>query len=239
MKSGNLNFLEPSGPLPACNGTALPLYCWPKTSHVIHVFNSGNACNPLQLYITGQQIYQKCRTHIKIFGARKLTWSKFIAENPQILDAPHNILFSVWLTARDFASLVCKSDYSITILCGARNWSHMQMHCCSPKPCQVVGEWLGVVCARKLSQLSKWLYCIQNYNAENKALALATLFSGANRFPLPSKFVAQRMYEEKNVWIHTCSDLVDLVEQCFSTAGPRHEKPGVFQLVIIFYGSWR
>jgi hypothetical protein len=30
MKSGNLNFLEPSGPLQACNGTALPLplpYC--------------------------------------------------------------------------------------------------------------------------------------------------------------------------------------------------------------------
>ena len=25
MKSGNLNFLEPSGPLPACNGTDLPL----------------------------------------------------------------------------------------------------------------------------------------------------------------------------------------------------------------------
>jgi hypothetical protein len=26
MKSGNLNFLEPSGPLRACNGTALPLH---------------------------------------------------------------------------------------------------------------------------------------------------------------------------------------------------------------------
>ena len=26
MKSGNLNFLEPSGPLHACNGTALPFY---------------------------------------------------------------------------------------------------------------------------------------------------------------------------------------------------------------------
>ena len=25
MKSGNLNFVEQSGPLPACNGTALPL----------------------------------------------------------------------------------------------------------------------------------------------------------------------------------------------------------------------
>ena len=28
MKSGNLNFLEPSGPLQACNGTALPLYIY-------------------------------------------------------------------------------------------------------------------------------------------------------------------------------------------------------------------
>ena len=31
MKSGNLNFLEPSGSLQACNGTALPFYshvCW-------------------------------------------------------------------------------------------------------------------------------------------------------------------------------------------------------------------
>jgi len=26
MKSGNLNFLEPSGPLQVCNGTDLPLY---------------------------------------------------------------------------------------------------------------------------------------------------------------------------------------------------------------------
>ena len=30
MKSGNLNFLEPSGPLQACNGTALPS----KTQHM-------------------------------------------------------------------------------------------------------------------------------------------------------------------------------------------------------------
>ena len=26
MKSGNLNFLEPSGPLQTCNGTALPFF---------------------------------------------------------------------------------------------------------------------------------------------------------------------------------------------------------------------
>jgi len=30
MKSGNLNFLEPSGPLQACNGAALPF--------IIHYF---------------------------------------------------------------------------------------------------------------------------------------------------------------------------------------------------------
>ena len=28
MLSGNLNFLEPSGPLQACNGTALPLHIY-------------------------------------------------------------------------------------------------------------------------------------------------------------------------------------------------------------------
>ena len=35
MKSGNLNFLEPSGPLQACNGTALTLI----------LFTSGGLCN--------------------------------------------------------------------------------------------------------------------------------------------------------------------------------------------------
>jgi hypothetical protein len=33
---------------------------------------------------------------------------------------------------------------------------------------------------------------IQNYNAENKVLALATFPSGSTRIPLASKFVARR-----------------------------------------------
>jgi len=33
IKSGNLNFLEPSGPLQACNGTALPLKYVATVSH--------------------------------------------------------------------------------------------------------------------------------------------------------------------------------------------------------------
>jgi hypothetical protein len=41
MKSGNLNFLEPSGPLQACNGTALPFY----------LFINIRTCNVLTLYL--------------------------------------------------------------------------------------------------------------------------------------------------------------------------------------------
>ena len=34
------------------------------------------------------QIYQKCRSHLKILGARKLTWDMFHSEDPQMLCAP-------------------------------------------------------------------------------------------------------------------------------------------------------
>ena len=41
MKSGNLNFLEPSGPLRACNGTDLPLYLVPPAEEGQDI-NSGS-----------------------------------------------------------------------------------------------------------------------------------------------------------------------------------------------------
>jgi len=34
MKSGNLNFLETSGPLQACNGTTLPFTLWQNSSSI-------------------------------------------------------------------------------------------------------------------------------------------------------------------------------------------------------------
>ena len=39
-KSGDLNFLEPSGPVKACNGTALPLpfKTQPNVHHIKHIF---------------------------------------------------------------------------------------------------------------------------------------------------------------------------------------------------------
>ena len=50
MKSGNPNFLEPSGPLQACNGTALPyVYNYiPETNHVARVC-SGCSCSVLTI----------------------------------------------------------------------------------------------------------------------------------------------------------------------------------------------
>ena len=51
MKSGNLNFLEPSGPIQACNGTALPFYiCTHIHTQYIHTYTH-----------TYQSIYFVCR----------------------------------------------------------------------------------------------------------------------------------------------------------------------------------
>jgi len=47
-KSGKLNFLEPSGPLQACNGTGVPLTLIPKEAvlkvfhHTLYFFSSNS-----------------------------------------------------------------------------------------------------------------------------------------------------------------------------------------------------
>jgi hypothetical protein len=52
MKSGNLNFLEPSGPLQACNGTALPLMSGRRGTKfapdIRHIYPSINFYAPLR-----------------------------------------------------------------------------------------------------------------------------------------------------------------------------------------------
>ena len=52
MKSGNLNFLKPSGPPHACNGTVLPyLFSWgysiPDVSKAPYFFDTPGTCYPL------------------------------------------------------------------------------------------------------------------------------------------------------------------------------------------------
>jgi len=48
-KSGNINFLEPSGPVHACNGTALPLIF---THTVEHNYISPSSTVGIQLHVS-------------------------------------------------------------------------------------------------------------------------------------------------------------------------------------------
>jgi hypothetical protein len=59
MKSGNLNFLEPSGPLQACMGTALPICCSVHGLYLMslwvdsEIFRSGGGEEYGLAYVTG------------------------------------------------------------------------------------------------------------------------------------------------------------------------------------------
>jgi hypothetical protein len=59
MKSGNLNFLEPSGPLQACNGTAfLPYYCNNVELWMIcYIFKGNNSEG--NRYMTSEMLHQE------------------------------------------------------------------------------------------------------------------------------------------------------------------------------------
>jgi len=54
MKSGNLNFLEPSGPLQACNGTAFCFYC----THQIFIYHRRSAAPRIIMHIFASFIKQ-------------------------------------------------------------------------------------------------------------------------------------------------------------------------------------
>jgi hypothetical protein len=62
MQSGNLNFLEPSGPLRACNGTALPFF-------YLYVLNENVKNTIYVLHRRASEIKQKTlsRTEICFF----------------------------------------------------------------------------------------------------------------------------------------------------------------------------
>jgi len=70
MKSGNVNFLEPSGPLQACNGSALP-------QHYIYTFFC--SVKSIQLHIRGYfwTMYAVPGFYTKTKGLCKNSESKF------------------------------------------------------------------------------------------------------------------------------------------------------------------
>ena len=67
MLSGNLNFLEPSGPLQACNGSALPLYIYTYTElskKMDGIWNYYNLKSTRRIYTFG---VLKCSVKLKFW----------------------------------------------------------------------------------------------------------------------------------------------------------------------------
>ena len=63
MKSGNLKFLEPSGPLQACNGTALPF--------IISVYHRGVLPIVVRLLVIWKSVSQSPGPGINYTGPRE------------------------------------------------------------------------------------------------------------------------------------------------------------------------
>ena len=62
MKSGNLNFLEPSGPLQACNGTASPLPSEQETLDISKDIGLWATSVPKELHIAVNEVTQNTDT---------------------------------------------------------------------------------------------------------------------------------------------------------------------------------
>lgn len=44
----------------------------------------------------GAQIFKKCRSHLKILGARRVTWCKFHIKDSQTLDMQNVVAIATW-----------------------------------------------------------------------------------------------------------------------------------------------
>jgi hypothetical protein len=71
MKSGNLNFLEPSGPLQACNGTALHFYLSFLKNSEGKIINSPN-CGAVSICLRSVCQHVTARKPLRGFPFRKM-----------------------------------------------------------------------------------------------------------------------------------------------------------------------
>ena len=92
MKSGNRNFLEPSGPLQACNGTALPfsdtgcrgrliVYCIVKTVYTCNRCDFNNSLNLILEFLPTVIAYKRhaLKMHAtKVKHTRRHTHTHFL-----------------------------------------------------------------------------------------------------------------------------------------------------------------
>ena len=75
MKSGNLNFLEPSGPLQACHGTALPyIYIYTQVKSFKYLGSTVNTDNKIEEEIKGRMpLGNKAFTNKKMFQSKLIS----------------------------------------------------------------------------------------------------------------------------------------------------------------------
>ena len=112
VKSGNLNFLEPTGPLQACNGTALPLplFCFPHIYHSPHhelfIFYAHElVCFVMYCYKTKYWIYMcksiscptcRLRSNVSLVGVNQ-GWHSVLCIFVEKLNTRHVIKLNEWV----------------------------------------------------------------------------------------------------------------------------------------------
>ena len=87
MKSGKLNFLEPSGPLQACNGTDLPFIV--KQKHVKQISN-GPTLQGISLFISVGPKAELNPEHFNHQVRTTTSWynANYLCYNPRMKEGP-------------------------------------------------------------------------------------------------------------------------------------------------------
>ena len=85
-KSGNLNFLEPSGPVQACNGTALPLPLNAQLNPICHLLALLGAHNILHVSKIGVKYNHNSKYNTKIFISLNLNMKATLTDMSSLVN---------------------------------------------------------------------------------------------------------------------------------------------------------
>ena len=131
MKSGKLNFLELSGPLRACNGTALPLPLLYKRKFLRDVYESQYSLRTPPLFWWYH--YESCWPFIIVISQRinpAVQYVSFCIEwetvypcvCPCVYNSVQNLLSSS-LLSKNFKIKIHRTIILPVVLCGCETWS--------------------------------------------------------------------------------------------------------------------
>jgi len=75
MKAGNLNFLEPSGPVQACNGTDLPFDYYGARWECCQLLKTENQYLVDKSEISGRNSKTRAKLHISVSFSNSVAWN--------------------------------------------------------------------------------------------------------------------------------------------------------------------